>query len=80
MQPSTRHPWMDEASCAEIGGDLWFTDNTNDPAAKRAKEVCARCPVQSECLEHALATDQRYGIWGGMTQYERRSLKRARRA
>ncbi|CAN5861573.1 MAG: WhiB family transcriptional regulator [Ilumatobacteraceae bacterium] len=42
----------------------------------RAKQVCAGCPVRQRCLEHAVATDERFGIWGGLDQDERRSLRK----
>ena len=42
---------------------------------RRAKSVCAACPVRVECLQHALAVDERYGIWGGLTHDERRVLR-----
>jgi len=43
---------------------------------RRAKQVCAGCPVRARCLDHAIVTDERYGIWGGLNQEERRSLRR----
>ena len=42
---------------------------------RRAKSVCASCPVRDECLEHAIDVDERYGIWGGLNQEERRLLR-----
>jgi WhiB family redox-sensing transcriptional regulator len=42
---------------------------------RRAKSVCATCPVQKECLEHAISVDERYGIWGGLNHDERRLLR-----
>jgi len=42
---------------------------------RRAKSVCAACPVQLQCLEHAIEVDERYGIWGGLNQDERRLLR-----
>ena len=42
---------------------------------RRAKAVCATCPVRVECLQHAVAVDERYGIWGGLNQDERRSIR-----
>jgi WhiB family transcriptional regulator, redox-sensing transcriptional regulator len=42
---------------------------------RRAKTVCASCPVRLQCLEHAVAADERYGIWGGLNQDERRHLR-----
>lgn len=41
--------------------------------------ICKNCPVSVECLEYAMAHDERYGIWGGYTERERRRLKRIRR-
>jgi len=38
----------------------------------RAKLVCASCPVRDQCLDHAIAVDERYGVWGGLTHDERR--------
>jgi hypothetical protein len=49
-------------------------------AAEPAKEVCAECPVRTKCLEYALETDQRHGVWGGLDEHERRELKRRRSA
>jgi WhiB family transcriptional regulator, redox-sensing transcriptional regulator len=43
-----------------------------------AKAVCARCPVQAECLGHALASGPVHGIWGGMSEEERRLLRQRR--
>ncbi|MGH9060608.1 MAG: WhiB family transcriptional regulator, partial [Acidimicrobiales bacterium] len=45
----------------------------------RAKAICARCPVRAECLAFALATDQRYGIWGGTSETDRVVIARGRR-
>lgn len=41
---------------------------------RRAKLVCATCPVNADCLQHALAVDERYGVWGGLTADERRAI------
>ena len=43
---------------------------------RRAKSICAACPVRRRCLEYAIAADERYGIWGGLTKDERRTLRR----
>ena len=45
---------------------------------RRAKEICARCPVELECREYALGRREPYGIWGGMTESERTSVLLAR--
>ena len=43
---------------------------------RRAKSICAACPVRRRCLEYAIAADERYGVWGGLTKDERRTLRR----
>ena len=72
--------WMTEALCAETGGDYWFADDKPDHAddVKHAKRVCALCPVKNACLEYALLTDERFGIWGGITAKTRLRLRRRR--
>jgi len=47
-------------------------------SSKEAKAVCATCPVRVECLDHAIATHERWGLWGGMTERERRGLRTAK--
>jgi hypothetical protein len=66
--------WMGDAACAEIGGDEWFPDKGG--STREAKRICARCPVRAECLDYALAHDERFGIWGGVSERERRRIKR----
>lgn len=67
--------WRQLGLCTQTDPEVFFpeTGHSNLPA----KRVCARCPVRAECLEHALATDQRFGVWGGLSQAERRRLQRA---
>ncbi|MBN9325765.1 MAG: WhiB family transcriptional regulator, partial [Cellulomonas sp.] len=45
-------------------------------STREAKKVCTQCEVRAECLEYALANDERFGIWGGLSERERRKLKR----
>jgi len=70
-------PWADLASCRSLSPELFFPETANDEDA--AKAVCAGCPVRLDCMEHALAASEPYGIWGGMTLRERRLERRARR-
>jgi WhiB family redox-sensing transcriptional regulator len=60
----------------------WFPDGEGEgEPARRARQVCAGCPVRAECLELALSMPQRpAGIWGGTTERERRDMRRERRA
>src|SRR5581483_5535604 len=70
-----KESWCQKALCAEVGPwDLWFPEKGG--STKDAKRVCAGCPVKVECLDYALRTDQRFGIWGGFSEQERRRLKR----
>jgi WhiB family redox-sensing transcriptional regulator len=56
--------WMTDAACAQVGMDLFFPER-NEGAA--AKAVCSECPVRDACLEYAIANDEQYGVWGGMS-------------
>jgi WhiB family redox-sensing transcriptional regulator len=70
--------WRDEAVCAQIGSDLWFPEKGG--SARRAKEICETCPVRVECLEYALAQDEQFGVFGGMSRKERVEYAKKRRA
>lgn len=72
-----RQPWTAEALCAQVGAELFFVDKGENP--QPAKDVCALCPVRRECLEYALSNDERFGVWGGKTERERRRLRREQR-
>jgi WhiB family redox-sensing transcriptional regulator len=73
--------WRNQAACRTEDPDLFFPIGSTGPAveqADEAKQVCMTCSVREECLEYALASNQDAGIWGGLTEDERRTLKRAR--
>lgn len=75
--------WPSYAACLEADPELFFPIGETGPALvqiEEAKAVCARCPVRQQCLQWALDTEQHAGIWGGMSEMERRSLRRRRRA
>lgn len=73
--PLIRPPeWTKDALCAEVGGDDWFPEKGGPTRA--AKSICKRCEVQSECLGWALEHGERFGIWGGLSEGERRVLAR----
>ena len=67
-------PWMWDAACASAEPDLFFPREQRDPKNRDAKRVCARCPVRDQCLEYSLATREEFGIWGGLDEWERRSI------
>ncbi len=69
--------WRDRAACRGIEPATFFP--IDDEGIARAKELCAACPVRTDCLEFALAAREWEGIWGGLTEVERRRLHRQRR-
>ena len=66
--------WEDQARCLKYDPELFFTPRGK--AERRAKQVCAPCPVKAECLAYALQTRVEFGVWGGTTGKERRMLLR----
>jgi WhiB family redox-sensing transcriptional regulator len=66
-------PWTRDAACAGADPELFFPANTRQPATE-AKQICAACPVRAECLEYSLANEEEFGVWGGLTEKERRQL------
>lgn len=71
-----RLDWKERAACRDLDTSLFFPESESD--ADEAKLVCATCPVREACLEFALVTRQHDGIWGGLTETERRRLRRRR--
>lgn len=66
------HSWQQDAVCRDVDPALFFSTSAEDRGAALA--MCAACPVRPRCLEHALATGEPHGIWGGADEYERRRL------
>jgi WhiB family redox-sensing transcriptional regulator len=66
--------WQDRALCAQTDPEAFFPEKGG--SSREAKRVCRGCEVRRECLEYALARDERFGIWGGLSERERRRLKR----
>jgi WhiB family redox-sensing transcriptional regulator len=64
--------WQESAVCRSVDPELFFPEHAGP--SHEAKRVCAECPVRAECLADALAHRDRYGIWGGLTDRERRRL------
>jgi WhiB family redox-sensing transcriptional regulator len=69
--------WRQRAACRGIDADVFYP--LSDEMAEEAKGICADCPVREACLEHALMTRERDGVWGGRTERERRRILRQRR-
>jgi WhiB family transcriptional regulator, redox-sensing transcriptional regulator len=71
--------WRDRAACRDEDPELFFPVGTTGPAIiqiAQAKAICRTCAVREPCLAWALASGQEAGVWGGLDEDERRSLKR----
>jgi len=71
--------WRARSACLEVNPELFFPVGSTGPAVRQvdqAKLVCRRCEVRDACLEWALDEKQDHGVWGGLTEDERRSLRR----
>jgi WhiB family transcriptional regulator, redox-sensing transcriptional regulator len=69
--------WRADALCAETDPEAFFPEKGG--STREAKRVCVGCAVRTECLEFALDNDERFGIWGGLSERERRRVRLARR-
>lgn len=65
-------PWMDSAVCAQTDPEAFFPEKGG--SIKEAKTVCLGCDVRDLCLQYALVHVERYGVWGGKSERERRKL------
>lgn len=68
-------PWAVDALCAQTDPEAFFPDRGG--STREAKSICASCTVAAECLDYALANEERFGIWGGLSERERRRLTKA---
>ncbi len=68
--------WQRQANCMGVDPDLFFPER--GASTREAKEVCRGCVVREDCLEYALENGEKFGIWGGMSERERRRIRRAR--
>ena len=66
--------WQERALCAQTDPEAFFPEKGG--STRDAKKVCVGCEVRGECLEYALAHDERFGIWGGLSERERRKFKK----
>ncbi len=66
--------WQERALCAQTDPEAFFPEKGG--STREAKRICSGCEVRDECLEYALEKDERFGIWGGMSERERRRLRR----
>lgn len=69
------HSWQDRGACLGLDSDLFFPDRGDADTTKAAKAVCRGCDVRSECLNYALRAQERWGIWAGTSEKERRRMR-----
>jgi WhiB family redox-sensing transcriptional regulator len=67
-------PWMVFAACRDADPSVFFP--TTREGVDEALAICATCPVRSDCLDYAVEARERFGVWGGMTEKQRRRLLR----
>ena len=66
--------WQADALCSQTDPEAFFPEKGG--STRDAKKICASCEVRSRCLEYALENDERFGIWGGLSERERRKLRK----
>lgn len=69
--------WQGQALCAQTGADFFFPEPGS--SVREAKRICALCEIRPACLDYALAHDERFGVWGGLSERERLALRRTAR-
>lgn len=72
LGPADKTAWVEDALCAQTNPDAFYPEKGG--STREAKQVCLGCPVRSECLEYAMDRGERFGIWGGKSERERRKL------
>ena len=68
--------WQDYANCRGADADLFFPER--GASTRKAKAICNACDVKAECLDFAIVQGEKFGIWGGMSERERRRVRRQR--
>ncbi|GHH82535.1 transcriptional regulator WhiB [Streptomyces sulfonofaciens] len=66
--------WQQQALCAQVGTDFFFPEPGS--SVREAKRICQLCQMREACLEYALTHDERFGVWGGLSEKERHDLRR----
>ena len=66
--------WQSDSLCAQTDPEAFFPEKGG--STRDAKKICTSCEVRTQCLEYALSNDERFGIWGGLSERERRKLRK----
>jgi len=70
--------WTRKALCAEVDPEIFFPEKGERTA--HVKQICKACIVRVECLEYSLQNNERFGVWGGLTEHDRRRVRAKRKA
>jgi WhiB family redox-sensing transcriptional regulator len=70
-----RPDWQTRAACRGMGPDVFFRPAGDNAGTQAAKQICAGCPVQAECLDFAIGNVEQHGVWGGTTERARRPMR-----
>jgi len=76
LRADERLAWQDGANCKGANADLFFPER--GASTRTAKGICRECQVREDCLEFAITTGEKFGIWGGLSERERRRIRRER--
>lgn len=68
--------WQEKANCIEQDRDIFFPDRGERQKLKLARAICADCVVQEECLDYAMGNAIKHGVWGGLSERQRRIIRR----
>lgn len=74
QQEIEEEAWMADGVCRSVGGELWFPEKGDHYSASKARAICQDCPSKQPCLEYAMSRNERFGIWGGASERDRRKL------
>ncbi|GAA3082890.1 MULTISPECIES: WhiB family transcriptional regulator [Streptomyces] len=77
-RPAADLAWREDALCAQAGPEFFFP--APGSSTREAKQLCGACEGRVACLEYALAHDERFGVWGGLSEKERLRLRRTQRS
>jgi WhiB family redox-sensing transcriptional regulator len=78
-RPEVDFDWRDDAPCRDYPTEIWFPEPETIGSSQVARSICAECPIQERCLEHAVTYPEPFGIWAGTTAAQRRRMRQRRR-
>lgn len=76
---ASRPAWHRQAACRWRPQEWWYPDRQHADDGRQAREICDGCPVRAECAEFAIEHGEEFGVWGGLSERERRAIRRERK-